>query len=48
MTEYTCIQCNENIVDVTELYCFHCYVEREVEAILEYELVDGLFGKESN
>ena len=43
MTEYTCMQCNENAVDVTELYCFRCYLDREVEAMIEYELIDQLF-----
>jgi hypothetical protein len=39
----TCMQCNENAVDVTELYCFRCYLDREVEAMIEYELIDQLF-----
>jgi hypothetical protein len=43
MTDYTCMQCNENAVDVTELYCFRCYLDREVEAMIEYDLVDQLF-----
>lgn len=43
MTEYTCMQCNENAVDVTELYCFHCYLDREVEAMIEYGYIDQLF-----
>lgn len=43
MTEYTCMQCNENIVDVTELYCFHCYLENQVESMQDYELIDQLF-----
>jgi hypothetical protein len=43
MTDYTCIHCNENAVDVTELYCFRCYLDREVEAMIEYDLVDQLF-----
>jgi hypothetical protein len=43
MTDYTCMQCNENAVDVTELYCFRCYLDREVEAMIEYDLVDHLF-----
>ncbi len=43
MTEYTCMQCNENSVDTTELYCFRCYLDREVEAMIEYGYLDSLF-----
>ena len=43
MTPYVCMQCNENAVDVTELYCFHCYLDREVEAMIEYGYIDQLF-----
>ena len=43
MTDYTCMQCNENAVDVTELSCFRCYLDREVEAMIEYDRVDQLF-----
>jgi len=43
MTEYTCMQCNENAVDVTELYCFRCYLDREVEAMIEYDYINSLF-----
>ena len=38
-----CLQCNENSVDVTELYCFRCYLDREVEAMIEYAYIDQLF-----
>ena len=38
-----CLECNENPVDVTELYCFRCYLDREVEAMLEYDLINQLF-----
>ena len=49
MTAYVCMQCNENSVDVTELYCFRCYLDREVEAMIEYNLIDQLFvTKEAN
>jgi hypothetical protein len=37
------MQCNENAVDVTELYCFRCYLDREVEAMLEYGYINQLF-----
>lgn len=40
---YTCMQCNENAVDVTELYCFRCYLDREVEAMIGYEYTNQLF-----
>ena len=43
MTPYVCMQCNENAVDVTELYCFRCYLDREVEAMIEYDLINQLF-----
>jgi hypothetical protein len=44
-----CLDCNENSVDVTELYCFRCYLDREVEDMLEYDYLDQLFlTKESN
>jgi hypothetical protein len=46
---FTCISCNENAVTLTELYCFHCYVEKEVEAMIEYDILDQLFlTKEAN
>jgi len=38
-----CLECNENPVDVTELYCFRCYLDREVEAMIEYDLIDQLW-----
>lgn len=43
MTDNTCIQCNENATDVTELYCFGCYLDREHEAMIEYGYIDSLF-----
>lgn len=49
MTAHVCMQCNENSVDVTELYCFRCYLDREVEAMIGYDYIDQLFlTKESN
>jgi hypothetical protein len=39
----TCIECNENAITMTELYCFRCYLDREVEAMLDYEVIDQLF-----
>ena len=49
MTEYTCTQCNENSVDITELYCFTCYLDREAEAMIEYANTHQLFlTKEAN
>jgi hypothetical protein len=42
----TCIACNENSVDVTELYCFGCYLDREVEAMIGYDYIHQLFIKE--
>ena len=41
--EYTCMQCNENKVTVTELYCFTCYLDREAEAMIDSDLIDQLF-----
>jgi hypothetical protein len=43
MTHDTCIQCNENSVGITELYCFRCYLDREVEAMIEYDYINQLF-----
>jgi len=49
MTHDTCIQCNENSVSITELYCFRCYLDREVEAMIEYDYINQLFlTKEAN
>jgi hypothetical protein len=39
----TCMQCNENAVSVTELYCYPCYLDREVEGMIEYAYIDQLF-----
>ena len=45
----TCIQCNENSVTITELYCFSCYIDKEAEAMINSELVNQLFmTKEAN
>ena len=38
-----CLDCNENPVDTTELYCFRCYLDREVEAMIGYDLIDQLW-----
>lgn len=47
--DYTCIGCNENQVTVTELYCLNCYLDREAEAMIEYENTHQLFlVKEAN
>ena len=44
-----CMQCNENAVDVTELYCFTCYIDREAESMIEYANTHQLFlTKENN
>ena len=46
---FTCISCNENAVTLTELYCFRCYLDQEIEAMIEYDLLDQLFlTKEAN
>lgn len=39
----TCIACNENSVDITELYCFNCYLDREAESMIEYANTHNLF-----
>ena len=38
-----CLQCNENSVDITELYCFTCYLDREAEAMIDYANINQLF-----
>ena len=49
MTDNTCIQCNENAVTVTALYCYPCFLDREVEAMIEYDYINQLFlTKEAN
>jgi hypothetical protein len=49
MTEYTCISCNENAVTVTELYCLNCYLDRNAEAMIDYDNLHQLFTvKEAN
>jgi len=42
MTEL-CMNCNENAVDTTELYCFHCSLDQLAEAMINSELIDQLF-----
>jgi hypothetical protein len=45
----TCIGCNENAVSVTELYCYPCYLDRELEAMIGSGYIDQLFlTKEAN
>jgi len=44
----TCLECNENEITMLELYCFRCYLDREVEAMLDYELIDQLFITKEN
>ena len=41
--EYTCMKCNENAVDVTELYCQHCSLEMLANSMIDSELIDQLF-----
>ena len=43
MTDNTCIQCNENAVSVTALYCYPCYLDREAEAMIDYADINQLF-----
>lgn len=43
MNNYTCSQCNENSVDLTELYCFTCYLDREAESMIDYANINNLF-----
>jgi hypothetical protein len=43
MTKNTCISCNENAVDLTELYCFGCYLDREAESLINYANTHQLF-----
>lgn len=42
MTEL-CMNCNENSVDTTELYCPHCSLDLLAEAMINSELIDQLF-----
>jgi hypothetical protein len=47
--DYTCMKCNENAVDVTELYCQHCSLDLLAESMIDYDLIDQLFlVKEAN
>jgi hypothetical protein len=39
----TCIVCNENAITMTDLYCFRCFLDREVEAMIDYGYIDQLF-----
>ena len=43
MTDNTCIQCNENAVSVTALYCYPCYLDREAESMIDYANINQLF-----
>jgi hypothetical protein len=48
MTEL-CMNCNENAVGKTELYCFHCSLDQLAEAMINSEYIDQLFlTKEAN
>ena len=47
--DYTCMKCNENAVDVTELYCSHCSLDMLAESMIDSDLIDQLFlVKEAN
>jgi hypothetical protein len=49
MTPYVCMKCNENEVEVTELYCGHCSLELLAESMVDFDLIDQLFlVKEAN
>ena len=39
----TCMKCNENSVDITELYCSHCSLDLLAEAMINSEHIDQLF-----
>jgi hypothetical protein len=41
--DYTCMKCNENSVDVTELYCSYCSLEMLAESMENSDLIDQLF-----
>ena len=41
--DYTCINCNENAVDVTELYCQHCSLEMLADSMIDSDLISQLF-----
>lgn len=43
MTEYTCMKCNENIVDILELYCSHCSLEILAESMQYADEINSLF-----
>jgi len=44
-----CMNCNENEVGITELYCFHCSLDQLAEAMINSELTNQLFTtKEAN
>jgi hypothetical protein len=48
MTE-TCMNCNENSVGTTELYCFHCSLDQLAEAMINSDYINQLFlTKEAN
>jgi hypothetical protein len=43
------MKCNENVVDVIELYCGHCSLDMLAEAMLNSDLINQLFTvKEAN
>ena len=39
----TCMKCNENSVDVTELYCQHCSLDLLAEAMVNSDYYNQLF-----
>lgn len=48
MTEL-CMKCNENSVDITELYCPHCSLDLLAESMINSEYIDQLWlTKEAN
>ena len=45
----TCMKCNENSVDITELYCQHCSLDQLAEAMINSDYLNELFlTKEAN
>jgi len=49
MTDYTCMNCNENAVDVMELYCTHCSLNMLAESMQYTDELNQLFlVKEAN
>jgi hypothetical protein len=41
--DYTCMKCNENAVDVTELYCTHCSLNMLAESMQYADEINSLF-----